>query len=215
MIESTTLHIRLASGVITPRPGQAAVNELSGGPETLLHWLEVQIGLPLSDIHHASRVTEYAAALDAVTDSTVEASMGADRWATASELLSRRDELRLAGWDEVDSDTLPDVVRDLARAAKSRSLTFLGEAERRQRVLNALDAGGAQFAWGDGHVSFMAESVDRVVYRGIGRHTRKTWSRCLTLVAIPSILALARANSGRRLVLEFLSASSLAPWISF
>ena len=31
----------------------------------------------------------------------------------------------------------------------------------------------------------------------------------MTLVAIPSILALARANSGRRLVLEFLSADTL------
>ncbi len=27
--------------------------------------------------------------------------------------------------------------------------------------------GGAQFAWGDGHVSFLSESIDRLVYRGL------------------------------------------------
>ncbi|MEA3225962.1 MAG: H-X9-DG-CTERM domain-containing protein, partial [Planctomycetota bacterium] len=28
-------------------------------------------------------------------------------------------------------------------------------------------AGGAQFAWGDGHVSFLSETIDRAVYRGL------------------------------------------------
>ena len=67
--------------------------------------------------------------------------MQTDRWATASELLSRRDELLLAGWKETDADALPDVVRDLARAAKGRTVVFPGEATRLQRVIDALDTG--------------------------------------------------------------------------
>jgi len=141
MIEQAQLVIRLTPGSLKPRVGRAAVNCLSGGPETLLRWLETQLGLPVAAIHNASRITEYAAALDTVSDSTISASMKNDRWETASELLSRRDELLLADWDETDSDALPDVVRDLARAVEGRTFTFPGEATRLQRVLDALGAG--------------------------------------------------------------------------
>lgn len=142
MIQDTTLAIRLTRGTPKPRVGQTTVNCVSGGPEALLRWLETQLGLPVPMIHNASRITEYAAALDTVSDdSTIIASMKNDRWETASELLSRRDELLLAGWDELDAETLPDVVRDLARAVEDRTFTFPGEATRLQRVLDALDAG--------------------------------------------------------------------------
>ena len=141
MIQNTTLTIRLTPGTLNPRVGQATVNSLSGGPETLLRWLETQLGLPVPTIHNASRITEYAAALDTVSESTISASMKNDRWETASELLSRRDDLLLAGWDEADSEALPDVVRDLARAVVGRTFTFPGESTRLQRVLDALDAG--------------------------------------------------------------------------
>lgn len=67
--------------------------------------------------------------------------MKADRWATASELFARQDELLLSGWDEVDSESLPDVVRDLASAVTGRTMTFPGEAKRLQRVFDALQAG--------------------------------------------------------------------------
>jgi hypothetical protein len=67
--------------------------------------------------------------------------MQTDRWATASALLSRRDELLLAGWDGADSETLPDIVRDLAHAAAGRVFAFPCEADRLHQILHALDAG--------------------------------------------------------------------------
>ena len=67
--------------------------------------------------------------------------MKIDRWATASELLSRRDELLLAAWDETDRDSLPQLVRDLSRVAQSREFMFPGEAGRLRRVLSALEQG--------------------------------------------------------------------------
>jgi len=141
MITAAQLTIRLTPGAISPNWRRGCVNEIRGGPETLLSWLETQLGLPVPAMHKADRITEYAAALDTVSDSAITASMKADRWATASELLTRRDELLLAGWDETDSESLPDVVRDLARAVAGRSMTFPGEAKRLNRVLDALQAG--------------------------------------------------------------------------
>ena len=141
MLNQTELVIRLTPGTLKPRVGQPAVNCLSGGPESLLRWLEAQLGLPVPTIHNASRITEYAAALDTLPESTITASLKNDRWETASELLSRRDELLLSGWDESEFESLPEVVNDLARTVKDRTFTFPGEATRLQRVLDALDAG--------------------------------------------------------------------------
>lgn len=115
MLDQTKLVIRLTPGTLKPRVGQPAVNCLSGGPETLLRWLETQLGLPVPTSHIASRITEYAAALDTLPESTITASLKNDRWETASQPLSRRDELLLSGWDESESESLPEVVNDLAR----------------------------------------------------------------------------------------------------
>ena len=84
MLEQAQLVIRLTPSALKPRAGQATVNCLSGGPETLLRWLETQLGLPVPVIHNASRITEYAAALDTVSESTIGASLKNDRWETAS-----------------------------------------------------------------------------------------------------------------------------------
>ena len=141
MLDSTQLTIRLTPGAQSPQWRPSCVNEIHGGPETLLHWLETQLGLPAPPIHIADRITEYASALDTISDGSITASMQADRWATASELLSRRDELLLAGWDESAAEGLPEIVRDLGRAASGRTFTFPGEATRLQRVLAALQSG--------------------------------------------------------------------------
>ncbi|MEX1028041.1 MAG: PD-(D/E)XK nuclease family protein [Candidatus Paceibacterota bacterium] len=141
MIPECQLFIRRVLGSLRSRVGDIRLNELRGGPETLLQWLETQLGLPIPDAPVASRIAEYATALDSLDNSKIGASLLIDRWATASELLARRDELMLAGWDESDSETLPPVVRALAQAADGRTFTFLGEADRLRRVLGALDAG--------------------------------------------------------------------------
>lgn len=141
MFPDTTLNIRLTREIARPGTGSPRVNELRGGPETLLGWMETQLGLACPNTHKANRVTEYACALDAVPDASFSTSMTTDRWATASELLSRRDELLLAGWDEADRDSLPPLVRDLSHAAQGRTFIFPGEAERLRRVLSALEQG--------------------------------------------------------------------------
>lgn len=139
--KSAQLTIRLAPGVVRPLLRRSCLNDYCGGPETLLEWIETQLGLPIARIHQASRVSEFAAALDAANHPLFAASLKADRWATAAELLSRRDELLLSGWDEGDSDAHPALVRALAQVVAGRKFLFPGEAERLRRVLAALDAG--------------------------------------------------------------------------
>ena len=141
MLSETTLYIRLTRENARPVTRSSSVNEFRGGPETLLGWIETQLGLACPNTHKANRVTEYANALDSLPDALFSTSMQTDRWATATELLSRRDELLLAGWDDVDCDSLPPLVRDLSRAAKDRTFMFPGEAGRLRRVLTALDQG--------------------------------------------------------------------------
>lgn len=141
MFPTTTLQIRLTREQLRPAAGVSSVNNLRGGPETLLGWMEIQLGLACANTHKANRVNEYANALDTVDDGVFSKSLTTDRWATASELLARRDELLLAGWDESDRATLPPLVRDLSRAAQGRTFLFPGEAGRLRRVLSALDGG--------------------------------------------------------------------------
>jgi ATP-dependent helicase/nuclease subunit B len=139
--EGAQLMIRLAPGVVYPLWRRSCLNDYCGDPETLLEWIETQLGLPMVRIHQASRVSEFAAALDAAKHPLFAESLKADRWATASELLSRREELVLSGWDEVDSEAHPVLVRALARVVAGRPFQFPGEAERLKRVLDALDGG--------------------------------------------------------------------------
>ncbi|WP_430452729.1 PD-(D/E)XK nuclease family protein [Rhodopirellula europaea] len=140
--------MKVASLCIRLRPGRGiqladnpSFNRITGGPESLLAWLEVQVGLPQVDVHRAARVMQYAEALGSVSDACFARSFAADRWETASALLHRRDELLLCGWDGIRSDGCPSITRDLAEAEKVYSKSFPGEAERLAAVLEALDAG--------------------------------------------------------------------------
>lgn len=137
----TRLVIRLTPGPLRPRIGVSTINELRGGPETLLRWLETQLGLPTIENHRANCITEYASALDGVKDSIISPSMTTDRWAAASELLSRRDELLLSGWDQVTTAGLPELIGDLALAARDRIFVFPSISDRLNRVVQALDEG--------------------------------------------------------------------------
>lgn len=141
MVGQAKLFIRFMSGAPRPQWESIYENEFHGGPETLLRWLETQLGLPVAGFHRADRITEYAAALDSLGESVITESIAADRWATASELLDRRDKLMLAGWDESDSESLPHIVRELARAAVGKTFVFPGEATRLQNVKEALEIG--------------------------------------------------------------------------
>lgn len=156
IFQPTRLIIRLTPGPLRPKLGVSTLNELRGGPETLLRWLETQLGLPSVENHRASCVTEYASALDSMTDSVISKSMANDRWATASELLSRRDELLLSGWDQFEFEGLPDVVREMARAAIGRRFVFPSVSERIIRVVDALEDGQQL----PDHVCILADGAD-------------------------------------------------------
>ena len=142
MISPATLHIRLTPGQLPPAEGSTAVNQFLGGPETLLAWLETQLGLKVAEVSTAGRVTQYAGLLDTVTDSVVSDSMQVDRWATASDLLNRRDELLLANWDEANPiDSLPAIVQDLATATSNSPETFPTVAQRLVAIDKTLVSG--------------------------------------------------------------------------
>ena len=113
MLPPTQLFIRLTPGWIPPPVGEERFNVLYGGPETLLNWLETQLGLRTAPIDISSRSTEYLNALQNCSGSSISRSLSSDRWATGVSLLGLRDELGLAGWPEIVIDSLPTLVRDM------------------------------------------------------------------------------------------------------
>jgi len=153
MADTTILRIHLSDAGARPEPLEGLWNEHRGNREVLLRWLETQLGLLRATVSPASRVTQYATALKRVENASFAHSFKTDPWATASELLAKRDELCLAGWDETESSALPMLVDetessalpmlvcDLARASKAAPLTFPSEAERLRAVVAALNDG--------------------------------------------------------------------------
>lgn len=129
-----------ALDTISPAPGEASLGRLRGGPEILLDWLETQLGLAGSGLPFTDRVTQYAALLDDHEGGVYHESFQADRWATAADLLQRRDELRMAGWDGADAPDLPELVHDLA-AIESTGDVPPGVPDRLEVILAALNRG--------------------------------------------------------------------------
>ena len=70
MIRDTILTIRLTREVLKPRVGDTSVYEFRGGPETLLGWLETQLGLAVGAIPKANRITEYGVQFGAWAERT-------------------------------------------------------------------------------------------------------------------------------------------------
>ncbi|TWT55491.1 PD-(D/E)XK nuclease family protein [Allorhodopirellula solitaria] len=141
MLPPTQLIIRLAPGRVQAFSDLPAIDRIQGGPAVLLEWLETQLGLPQSDVHRAARVMQFADAIANMTGVCFEQSIAADRWETASELLQRRDQLMLCGWDGTILDRCPRIAGDLALAEKQYAGSFPSEAERVAAVAEALDAG--------------------------------------------------------------------------
>ncbi|MBK8706860.1 MAG: hypothetical protein IPN33_27000 [Saprospiraceae bacterium] len=89
------------------------------GPQGLLRLLESRLGLTMrdSDNEHL-RIEQYRQALLHYAEDHAEAfyisAFEADELATAEDLLSRRDELVLSGWDFVINDTTPPRLRQMA-----------------------------------------------------------------------------------------------------
>ena len=145
MSDLAVIEVQLASYSSKPLPGEKFYNKIRGGAEVLLQWLETQLGLLEETASLSSRITQYAAALQQLPDASYANSFKIDRWATAKELLERRGELRLAGWDETDRVDLPELARDMAKVRKKtckNGNVFLPDLSTRlQRVITALNRG--------------------------------------------------------------------------
>lgn len=140
MPQSVRLHVQLAPASELPIPGAHAFGQHRGGPGVLLRWLETTLGLQAEPVAATSRVTEYAALLSANPSDCYAGSLATDRWATAADLLRRRDALLLDGWDLHDHSRLPPMVRDMALAEAAQRIVP-SEAERVASVLQALNNG--------------------------------------------------------------------------
>ena len=112
-----------------------------GGPDALLSWLETQLGLLTAPPTWSGRITEYAALLEGAPGAAYARSLEVDRWATSAELLARRDELRMAGWDGFACEALPPILNDMAAAEGSGRALRAGTAERLQAVAQVLESG--------------------------------------------------------------------------
>ncbi|MDP6117664.1 MAG: PD-(D/E)XK nuclease family protein, partial [Planctomycetota bacterium] len=76
-----------------------------------------------------------------VSGACYEKSLETDRWATASELMLRRDQLMLEGWDGKRNSDFPRLVQDLAEVELASEIESPNVATRLHSILAALAAG--------------------------------------------------------------------------
>ncbi len=144
-----TIYFGLAlDDVVFPKPRQTGGALHFLGPQGVLYTLESHLGL----IGHPPeneylRIEQYRQALQSYLRKQPEvffkASFEADQFATATELLSRRDELLLAGWNFTESRDLPERLRCIQEIETlfddvNRTLSA-GYADRFIAVLQKLD----------------------------------------------------------------------------
>ena len=100
--------------------GGASTGELQLGPAGMLSLLETQLGLTGLTFHPAARTDQYLRRLEAADQAGAwfHASLDADGWSTAKQMLAWRDELIEAGWE------------GQAEASDSPRLQALAELER-------------------------------------------------------------------------------------
>ncbi len=144
-----TIYFGLAlDDVVFPKTQQKSGAMHYLGPQGLLYTLESHLGL----IGHPPeneylRIEQYRQALQSYlhkhSEAFFRASFEADQFATATELLSRRDELLLGGWDFAQTDDVPERLRCLSELeaffyGNNRTLSA-GYADRFMAVLQKLD----------------------------------------------------------------------------
>ncbi|MCC6461744.1 MAG: PD-(D/E)XK nuclease family protein, partial [Saprospiraceae bacterium] len=148
------LELSLSFDKLTQAPGQASrAAHLYAGPKKLLAWLESRFGLGgYPENTDYLRIELYRQALSQWLETAPQppffaASFEADRFATAAVLLTRRDELRLAGWSFEASGQVPTRLADLAAVERfflqkiqnpEAGATAWGEADRWALVFEQL-----------------------------------------------------------------------------
>jgi len=111
---------------VFPCGGEISTGLHHHGPQGLLLLLETHLGLFVSSsaIDYL-RIAQYRQALQQYLKQSERTfyrqSFEADELATAEEVLNRRDELKLAGWDFMQSEKIPDRLADMAGVEKELS----------------------------------------------------------------------------------------------
>jgi len=148
-----------------PIPYQATGGVHYAGTKGLIHTLEIRLGLggyPTDNEY--LRIEQYRQALTQYLEINPEAfyqkSFDADQFATATELLSRRDELLLAGWNFAQNKDLPDRLNVLA-ALESKLHTLQHQAESSAGI--ELAPGYADRFWAvEAHTELIANFLEQV-----------------------------------------------------
>lgn len=119
----------------------SAFGQSTGSPENILDWLEQQLGHKRKPASNATRVLQYAARLGKAQLKVSAASFALDTWGTAANLLQRRDDLLMWGWNGKSDKRLPALASDLAETEAIEELLAPGTSERINLILRALDDG--------------------------------------------------------------------------
>ncbi|MCP3850782.1 MAG: PD-(D/E)XK nuclease family protein [Gammaproteobacteria bacterium] len=111
------------------------------GPQGFLIILETQLGIPVRDISHTSRVVSYLKRMESagIEGRFFERSYSVDKFNVATELLSWRDQWFLGGWNGRFESTAEKKLLDVGNIDKETHIALApGEGERLQTILSLL-----------------------------------------------------------------------------
>jgi ATP-dependent helicase/nuclease subunit B len=137
-----------------PAPSYTKGGVYYAGPKGLVQILEAHLGTPrINTNNDYIRIEQYRQALLAYlqTEATpfFDTSFEADQFATAAELLNRRDELLRSGWDFQLDPHGPERLRCLARieAIAQKNGLAAGSADRLKRILSLIPQRSLPLQW--------------------------------------------------------------------
>lgn len=136
------LYINLAPIKPKIKSGSVLFNQIHGGPEDLLKWVETQFGVLRPKFPQANLINELASRLDSKKEKLYfKKSFQIDRWGTSAELLARVHDLRLAGWKKEPHPSLPPFLNDIADVSQGYTFNFLDISDRLEKVLDCFKNG--------------------------------------------------------------------------
>ena len=112
------------------------------GPNGFLMILETQLGLPIQNVSHTSRVVSYLKRIEStgIEGRFFENSFKVDKFNVAAELLDWRDQWFLGGWNGEIRSNIEKRLSDVADIEKEVHIPLSpGEGERLQNVITTLD----------------------------------------------------------------------------
>ena len=155
-MERFILEIQQTSGRYVVPSGIASLGEIVGGPEALLDWLEIYLGLTGVLPTKAERIDRTSKHLANVTRCE---SYNVDSWKTSEVLLKRFDQLLMAGWDGKQQVELPPLVNDFVEIYSDllEDPQMIGMPGRLMRISDLLEEGAVL----PDHELFLYETIER------------------------------------------------------